>query len=202
MAEIQNIFPQFDELVQKNEKELLLKQRAQCFWFTGLSGSGKSTYAIALERFLHNKGFAVKLLDGDNVRTGLNNNLGFSISDRKENIRRIAEVNKLFLDAGIICLNSFVSPTLASRKEAQDIIGTNFKEIHVHASFDTCAKRDVKGLYAKALAGEIKNFTGLDSPYEAPKNPFLLLDTEQHTFEEGFTTLSKLILPLVTEQKL
>lgn len=197
MGESTNIFPQFDKNVSQKGKELLLKQRAICLWLTGLSGSGKSTYANALEANLHERGILSKLLDGDNVRTGLNNNLGFSLEDRKENIRRIAEVNKLFLEAGVMCINSFVSPTFESREEAKQIIGDHFYEIHVHATFDTCAKRDVKGLYAKALAGEIKNFTGLDSPYDIPKNPFLTLDTEKYSFQENFKTLMEACLPLI-----
>lgn len=197
MSESTNIFPQFDKNVSQQGKELLLKQRAICLWFTGLSGSGKSTYANALEANLHERGILSKLLDGDNVRTGLNNNLGFSLEDRKENIRRIAEVNKLFLEAGVMCINSFVSPTFESREEAKSIVGSRFYEIHVHATFDTCAKRDVKGLYAKAIAGEIKNFTGLDSPYDVPKIPFLTLDTEKYSFEQNFKTLMEACLPLI-----
>jgi adenylylsulfate kinase len=157
-----NIHPVFEKLLQRSDKETLLGQKAICIWMTGLSGSGKSTIAQGLERKLHEQGILTMVLDGDNVRSGINNNLGFSEADRTENIRRIAEVTKLFLSNGIVTINCFVSPTKDIRDLAKQIIGTtDFYEVYVNASFDECAKRDVKGLYKKAIAGEIKNFTGL-----------------------------------------
>lgn len=153
---------------------------------TGLSGSGKSTIAEGLEKKLHQNGILSMVLDGDNIRSGINKNLSFSEEDRTENIRRIAEINKLFLDCGIITINCFVSPTLDIREQAKNIIGdADFNEIYINASFDVCAKRDVKGLYAKALKGEIKNFTGLDAPFEAPKNPSLEIKTAELSIEES-----------------
>jgi len=181
-----NIHPIFHQLLQRSSKEDLLQQKAICIWMTGLSGSGKSTIAQGLERKLHEQGILTKILDGDNVRTGINNNLGFSEADRTENIRRIAEVNKLFLDAGIVTINSFVSPTKDIRDLAKKIIGEkDFNEVYVNASFDECAKRDVKGLYKKAIAGEIKNFTGLDTPFEAPEHPALEINTAEQTIDQS-----------------
>ncbi len=153
-------------------------------WFTGLSGSGKSTIAQGVEKKLYAEGYLVKILDGDNVRIGINNNLGFSLEDRKENIRRIAEVAKLFLDTGIIVLCSFVSPTIPIRGMAKEIIGPDdFIEIFVDTPLAICEKRDVKGLYKKARAGEIKGFTGIDSPFEAPIDPNIILKTENEEID-------------------
>lgn len=181
-----NIHPIFGRLLQREDKESLLKQKSICIWMTGLSGSGKSTIAEGLEKKLHQNGILSMVLDGDNIRSGINKNLSFSEEDRTENIRRIAEINKLFLDCGIITINCFVSPTLDIREQAKNIIGdTDFNEIYINASFDVCAKRDVKGLYAKALKGEIKNFTGLDAPFEAPKNPSLEIKTAELSIEES-----------------
>jgi adenylylsulfate kinase len=177
MAE--NIHPIFDRILSREEKENRLGQRAKVLWFTGLSGSGKSTLANAVERELFSQGRITKLLDGDNIRSGINANLGFSAEDRKENIRRIAEVAKLFLDGGIITLCSFVSPTIEIREVARQIIGEeNFLEIYVNAPIEVCEQRDVKGLYKKARAGEIKNFTGIDAPFEAPLQPFAEVRTD------------------------
>ncbi len=174
-----NIHPVFDRILQREEKESMLKQHACCIWMTGLSGSGKTTIAVALERQLNELGYLTQILDGDNIRTGINNNLGFSEADRTENIRRIAEVSKLFLNCGVITINCFVSPTKAIRQQAKEIIGSeNFKEVFVNTPFEVCEKRDVKGLYAKARAGEIKNFTGLDAPFEAPENEFIDVPTD------------------------
>lgn len=185
-----NIHPTFHHLLQRNDKEQLLQQKALCIWMTGLSGSGKSTIAQGLEKKLHEKGILTKILDGDNVRTGINNNLGFSEVDRTENIRRIAEVNKLFLDAGIVTINSFVSPTKDIRDLAKNIIGEqDFYEVYINASFEECAKRDVKGLYEKALKGEIKNFTGLDAPFEAPSDAALEIKTAEQSIEESIETI-------------
>ena len=185
-----NIHPTFQHLLQRSDKEALLQQKALCIWMTGLSGSGKSTIAQGLEKKLHEQGILTKILDGDNVRTGINNNLGFSEADRTENIRRIAEVNKLFLDAGIVTINSFVSPTKDIRDLAKSIIGEqDFYEVYINASFEECAKRDVKGLYKKAIAGEIKNFTGLDAPFEAPSDAALEIKTAEQNIEESIETI-------------
>ncbi len=189
-----NIHPIFDRIVSRKEQERLLNQKGTVLWFTGLSGSGKSTIAEALERKLYNQGYFVKVLDGDNIRSGINKNLGFSLADRKENVRRIAEVAKLFLDSGTIVLCSFVSPTIEIRELAKEIIGTNdFKEIFVDTPLTICEKRDVKGLYKKARAGEIKGFTGIDSPFEAPINPALVLKTENITIADCSNEAAKLI---------
>ena len=185
-----NIHPTFHHLLQRSDKEALLQQKALCIWMTGLSGSGKSTITQGLEKKLHEQGILTKILDGDNVRTGINNNLGFSEADRTENIRRIAEVNKLFLDAGIVTINSFVSPTKDIRDLAKSIIGKqDFYEVYINASFEECAKRDVKGLYKKAIAGEIKNFTGLDAPFEAPIDAALEIKTAEQNIEESIETI-------------
>jgi adenylylsulfate kinase len=201
MGTPENIHPIFDQLLPKEEKERLLKQRAKVFWMTGLSGSGKSTIAKGVEKALHEKGYVTMLLDGDNVRSGLNSNLSFSEEDRLENIRRIAEVSKLFLSCGIITINSFVSPTHAIRAQARDIIGAdNFMEVFVNASYEECERRDVKGLYAKARAGEIKNFTGLDAPFEAPEKPAVEILTADQTPEQSVDTMLAQILPLISYQ--
>lgn len=182
MAE--NIHPIFERTVQRQEREQRNGHRGGVFWLTGLSGSGKSTIAAAVERTLYGKGHFVVLLDGDNVRTGLCGDLGFSLEDRKENIRRIAETAKLFVAAGAQVLCSFVSPTRDIRSMARDIIGEDdFYEVFVNTPLEVCEARDVKGLYAKARAGEIKGFTGIDSPYEAPQHPFLDLRTADQTVE-------------------
>jgi adenylylsulfate kinase len=188
--EATNIHPIFSKILQRSDKENLLQQKAICIWMTGLSGSGKSTIAQGLEKKLHQDGILTAILDGDNVRTGINNNLGFSEEDRTENIRRIAEINKLFLQNGIVTINSFVSPTKDIRDLAKEIIGEqDFFEVYINASFDECAKRDVKGLYKKALNGEIKNFTGLDAPFEAPENPAIEIITTDQTIEESIDTI-------------
>lgn len=180
-----NIHPIFDKILSRKEQQLLINQRSLVLWFTGLSGSGKSTIAQSLEKKLYGEGFLVKLLDGDNVRTGINSNLGFGMEDRRENIRRIAEVAKLFLDTGVIVICSFVSPTIEIRKMARDIIGKNdFVEIFVDTPLEVCERRDVKGLYQKAREGEIKGFTGIDSPFEAPVKPDIILKTENSTVED------------------
>lgn len=181
-----NIHPIFGKLLQRADKENLLQQQSLCIWMTGLSGSGKSTIAEGLEKKFHKNGILCMVLDGDNVRSGINRNLTFSEEDRTENIRRIAEINKLFLSCGIVTINCFVSPTLDIREQAKTIIGEkDFFEVYINASFDECAKRDVKGLYAKALSGEIKNFTGLDAPFEAPENAALEIKTAEQDIEES-----------------
>jgi adenylylsulfate kinase len=165
---------------------------------TGLSGSGKSTIAIALERELHEMGILCRILDGDNIRTGIGNNLGFSADDRRENIRRVAEIARLFLNTGIVTICSFVSPTREIRKLASDIIGPeNFFEVYVNASFEVCEQRDVKGLYKKARAGEIRDFTGLDAPFEAPEEAFLELRTDEQDLQTCKSELLAAILPKI-----
>ena len=190
MTEQLNIHTIFDRLVQREDRERLLEQKAKVFWLTGLSGSGKSTLAAGLQRALHAQGKLVYVLDGDNVRAGINNNLGFSETDRTENIRRIAEAAKLFLDAGIITICSFVSPTNELRTLAKTIIGENdFLEIYINASLAACEERDVKGLYAKARKGEIKDFTGVNAPFEAPTSPALELKTDAQNEDDSVHTL-------------
>ncbi|HTF02517.1 MAG TPA: adenylyl-sulfate kinase, partial [Bacteroidia bacterium] len=186
MSHSENIHPVFDRLLQRADREKLLGQKAKVIWLTGLSGSGKSTLAIGLERELHRTGKLVYVLDGDNVRTGINSNIGFSEEDRKENIRRIAEVAKLFLEAGVITICSFVSPTEELRAMAKQIIGAdNFLEMYVNASLENCEKRDVKGLYAKARKGEIKDFTGIHQAFEAPQHPWLEIKTDTQSPAES-----------------
>lgn len=194
-----NIYPIFDRMMGRDDKEALLKQHSLMIWFTGLSGSGKSTVAIALERELHRRGLLCRILDGDNIRSGINNNLGFTEADRVENIRRIAEVSKLFIDTGIITIAAFISPSNDLRKMAAEIIGReNFLEVFVNTPLEVCEQRDVKGLYAKARRGEIKNFTGISAPFEAPSHPDLTLDTSKLTLEESVNLLLEKILPKVS----
>ena len=190
----ENIHPIFDRMLGRADKERLLGQRGMMLWFTGLSGSGKSTLAIALERELQARGKLCRILDGDNIRTGINANLGFSPADRKENIRRIAEVGKLFVDTGIITLAAFISPTAEMRRMAEQIIGAeDFKEIYVSTPLAECERRDVKGLYAKARRGEISDFTGVSAPFEAPLRPALTLDTSRLSVEECVGRLLALV---------
>ena len=179
-----HIYPIFDRMLQRNDREKLLGQKGIMLWFTGLSGSGKSTLAIALERELYNS--------GDNIRTGINNNLGFTEADRVENIRRIAEVAKLFVDCGVVTIAAFISPTEQIRQMAADIIGKDdFFEIYVNTPLEVCEERDVKGLYKKARQGEIKNFTGISAPFEAPLNPAITIDTSACSLEESVNLLKK-----------
>jgi adenylylsulfate kinase len=193
-----NIYPIFNRMMNRGDKESLLHQRSVMVWFTGLSGSGKSTIAIALERELHQRGLLCRILDGDNIRSGINNNLGFSPEDRVENIRRIAEVSRLFVDTGIITIAAFISPSNELREMASSIIGKDdFLEIYVNTPIEECERRDVKGLYAKARKGEIKDFTGVSAPFEAPLHPALRLDTSVLSLEESVARLLNLILPKV-----
>ena len=193
-----DIFPVFHKLLGRNDKEALLKQKGIVIWMTGLSASGKTTLAIGLERFLHEKGHLCYVLDGDNVRTGINNNLRFSEEDRKENIRRVAEVSKLFVQCGIITINSFVSPTNELRDLAKSIIGENdFKLVYVNTPVEVCEQRDSKGLYAKARRGEIKDFTGINAPFDEPISPDLEIKTPQHSFEENLKMLVDFVLPKI-----
>lgn len=193
----ENIHTTFDRILQRKDKEQLLNQRGLVVWMTGLSGSGKTTIAVAVEKFLAEKGILTQVLDGDNIRAGINNNLSFSEEDRKENIRRIAEVSKLFVECGIVTINCFVSPTKDIREQAKNILGNDMLEIFIDTPFEECEKRDVKGLYAKARAGEIKNFTGLDAPFEAPENAFLNIKTVGRSVEECAKEIYNAVMPLI-----
>jgi adenylylsulfate kinase len=180
-----NLFP---------NKGLVKREASPVIWLTGLSGSGKSTIANELELALENRGIKSYVLDGDNVRGGLNKDLGFSDGDRKENIRRIAEVAKLFSDSGTIAITAFISPFREERESAKEIIGKgNFIEVYVNASLSVCEKRDVKGLYKKARAGEIKQFTGIDSPYEEPLRPDVIAESDRATIS---TCVEKILFEL------
>jgi adenylylsulfate kinase len=195
-----NLHPIFERVLSRAEKESRLKQRARVIWLYGLSGSGKSTLANALERKLYADGFCTHLLDGDNVRTGLNRGLGFSDVDRTENIRRVAEVAKLFTQAGVVTLCSFITPSRALRASARELIGADdFIEVYVKASFETCAQRDPKGLYAKAGAGGVKQFTGRDSAFEPPAagDDALTIDTEVEDVEASLVRLHAAVLPRI-----
>lgn len=189
-----NIFPTADRMLTRADKEALIGQRGAMLWLTGLSGSGKSTIAIALERELQRRGYLCRILDGDNIRSGINANLGFTADDRRENIRRIAEVAKLFVDTGIITIAAFISPTEELRNLARDIIGpVDFKEIYISTPLAVCEARDVKGLYARARRGEVKHFTGVSAPFEAPSDPTLTLDTSRLSLEESVGRLLALL---------
>lgn len=195
MSEATNIYPIYDRMMTRADKESLLKQRGVMIWFTGLSGSGKSTVALGVERELHKRGILCRILDGDNIRSGINRNLGFSAEDRTENIRRIAEVGKLFVDTGIVTLAAFISPTNEARALAAGIIGAqDFKEVYVSTPLEVCEQRDVKGLYARARRGEIKDFTGISAPFEAPTAPALELDTSRLSLEESVRRVVELIV--------
>lgn len=199
MSTPENIHPTFGQLLDREAKEALLNQRGLVVWLYGLSGSGKSTLATALERRLHEEGVFTQVLDGDNIRTGLNNNLGFSDEDRSENIRRIAEVAKLFASAGVVTITSFICPRNELRALAREIIGqADFLEVYVDCSFETCEQRDVKGLYAKAKAGQVQNFTGRDSSFEAPEPrgaADLILNTDNQAEGESLDQLYHAVRP-------
>lgn len=194
-----HIYPVFDQIVSRKEKEKRLNQKSKVIWFTGLSGSGKTTLASALERNLFDSGHLTQVLDGDNIRTGINNNLGFSPEDRKENIRRIAEIAKLLINSGVICICAFVSPTEDIRNVVRNIIGDeDFLEIYVSTPIEVCETRDIKGLYQKARAGIIKEFTGISAPFEIPQNVILSIDTSDKTVDECVTILLNKLLTEVT----
>jgi len=198
MQNSKELYPFFDRILPQSEKEKLLNQKSKVIWLTGLSGSGKTTTALGLEKKLHQNGYLCKILDGDNIRTGINNNLGFTEEDRIENIRRIAEVSLLLLRCGVITINAFVSPTNEIREIARKIIGKdNFIEVFIDTPLNVCEKRDVKGLYKKAREGKIKNFTGISAPFEIPENADLILKTENRQIEESVNEVYEFILPKV-----
>jgi adenylylsulfate kinase len=193
-----NIFPDRDQFLERPEKEILLNQHGLVIWFTGLSASGKSTLAIAVEQMLYAQKILTQVLDGDKIRNGLNKNLGFTDDDRIENIRRIAEVGKLFSDCGVVAISAFISPTHAIRDMARTIIGANnFFEIFVSTPLEVCEQRDPKGLYKKARAGAIKEFTGISAPYEKPVNADLIIDTTDLTIAAASEQIFRSILPLI-----
>ncbi|MEI6434924.1 MAG: adenylyl-sulfate kinase [Bacteroidota bacterium] len=194
----ENIFPIFHQILGREEKEAILKQRARVIWLTGLSGAGKTTLAKYIEQELFVMGYVTQILDGDNIRSGINNNLGFSDADRYENIRRIAEVSKLFVNCGIIAINCFISPTEEIRDMARQIIGQDdFIEIYVNAPLNVCEERDVKGLYSKARRGEIKEFTGITAPFETPQHIDLEIRTDLFPIEESVKKALEVILPRI-----
>lgn len=189
-SDSKNIHPIHHRTLNRSAKEKYLNQKAKTIWLTGLSGSGKSTIAIILEREMLKMNRLTYLLDGDNIRSGINNDLDFSEKGRQENIRRIAEVNKLLNEAGIITINAFISPTVSIRNMAKSIVGEeNFVEIHVDTPLEVCEKRDVKGLYKKARNGEITNFTGISAPYEAPTTPDFTINTVNQTPEDSVKSI-------------
>ena len=178
--------------VSVEERQRLMNQKPRLIWFTGLSGSGKSTLAVQLEAALHAQGYKTYLLDGDNIRSGLNKDLTFTDEARVENIRRISEVCKLFLDAGVVLLSAFISPFQADRDQVKNIVGAeNYIEVFVDAPIEVCEQRDVKGLYKKARAGEVKNFTGITSPYEKPARPDVVIKTDTMSIEESLEVLMR-----------
>ncbi len=185
--------------MNRSDKEKKLCQKSKAIWLTGLSGAGKTTISTLLESKLTVNGFTCEILDGDRIRNGINANLSFTLEDRQENIRRVAEISKLFLESGIITINALISPTIASRQLASNIIGEqDFLEIHISTSLEVCETRDVKGLYKKARKGLIRNFTGIDSPYEVPSNPFLKIDTELISAEQACDIIYNNIQPLIS----
>jgi adenylylsulfate kinase len=193
--EATNIYPIYDRMMTRSDKESLLHQHGVMIWFTGLSGSGKSTIAMGVERELHKRGILCRILDGDNIRSGINRNLGFSAEDRKENIRRIAEVGKLFVETGVVTLAAFISPNNELRNMAAEIIGReDFREVYVSTPLAVCEQRDVKGLYKKARRGEIAHFTGISDPFEVPDNPTLILDTSVLSLKECVSRVLKIII--------
>jgi adenylylsulfate kinase len=197
-SDTKNIFPVFHEILSRAEKENFLKQRAKVIWLTGLSGAGKTTLAKHLEEALFGKGYLTQVLDGDNIRSGINSNLGFSDTDRLENIRRIAEISKLFMNCGIITINCFISPTEDIRDLARQVIGADdFIEVYVNAPLNICEDRDVKGLYSRARRGEIKEFTGITSPFEVPENIDLEIRTDLLSIEESVKRMLEVILPKI-----
>lgn len=193
-----NLYP-IQTKIDSLKRHQLLNQKPLLIWFTGLSGSGKSTLAVQLEAMLYDLGYKTYLLDGDNIRTGLNVDLTFTEEGRVENIRRIGEVGKLMLDAGLVVLSAFISPFEADRNQVKKIVGAqNYFEVFVDTPLEICEQRDVKGLYKKARAGEVKNFTGIDSPYESPTNPDIRIETEKISIEDSVEKLFELIKSRIT----
>jgi adenylylsulfate kinase len=198
-SHLDHLYPVFDKMLPRSAKETLLGQSGAVIWMYGLSGSGKSTLANLLERRLHADGRLIKVLDGDNIRSGLNRNLGFSDEDRLENIRRVSEVAKLFAECGVITITSFITPNNELRRLAREVIGeADLLEVYVKASFETCQIRDPKGLYAKVAAGEVKQFTGKDSAFEEPESPDLVIDTEAFSEEECLSQLLGAVIKKTT----
>lgn len=198
----ENIYPIYEQMMSRADKERLLGQRGMMVWFTGLSGSGKSTIAMGVERELHKRGILCRILDGDNIRAGINSNLGFSADDRRENIRRIAEIGKLFVQTGVVTLACFVSPTNDVRRLARSIIGSDdYREIFVSTPLQECERRDVKGLYARARRGEVKDFTGISAPFEIPENPAMEIDTSRLSLEESVNRVVEMILSSQTRMQ-
>ena len=199
--ERENIFTNFDAILQRKDKEKLLGQKGKVIWMTGLSGSGKTTLAIEIEKNLYKNGIISQVLDGDNIRVGISNNLSFTQEDREENVRRISEVSKLFINCGIVTINCFISPTKKIRQTAKHIIGENdFIQIYIKSDVKTCEKRDVKGLYKKARKGQIKNFTGISAPYEEPKDSDIEIDTSQLSINQSVEKIIKFILPEIKKK--
>lgn len=192
-----HIYP-FQTKVSREQRDQLMNQKSKLIWFTGLSGSGKSTLAVQLEAVLHKQGFKTYLLDGDNVRAGLNKDLNFGAEAREENIRRIGEVSKLMVDAGLVVIASFISPFHRDRQKVKDLVGeSSYVEVFVDCPVEVCEARDVKGLYKKARAGEIKEFTGISSPYEAPQNPDLIIKSAEQPIQESINLLLEKVLPRI-----
>lgn len=185
-----NIFPVPQCSINREKKELFLKQKAKVIWMTGLSGAGKTTIAYGLETELFNRGFLTHTLDGDNIRSGINKDLGFSKEDRNENLRRVAELSKIFLNCGIVTISSFITPTNKAREEIRKIVGKeNLIEVYINASLEVCKKRDTKGLYQKARTGELKDFTGISSPFDVPINHDIEINTMQLSIKESIGLL-------------
>lgn len=200
-SRLSHIYPIFDQILDRKSKESRLQQKGLVIWLIGLSGSGKSTIAKNFEKRLFQEGTITQLLDGDNLRSGLNSNLGFSAADRVENLRRTAEVAKLFKEAGIVTICSFITPTNASRESVKEIIGSDdYAEIYVNCPLEVCEERDVKGLYAKARAGEIPDFTGISSPFEEPQQADLVLKSAEHDVDTCVDQLYQFVRPLITYQ--
>ncbi len=192
------IYPEFRKIIQRSDKEMFLKQRSRVIWLTGLSGSGKTTLGSTLEKELFSMGYLTQMLDGDNIRSGINCNLSFTEEDRHENIRRIAEVSKLFLNCGIIVISCFISPTHEIRAMAKEIImPEDFIEVYINSPLEVCEQRDVKGLYKLARDGKIRDFTGIDSPFEAPLNCDLEIRTDRLSVEESALRLLDFVLPRI-----
>jgi adenylylsulfate kinase len=198
---MENIHPIFENILSPKDKSVQVGQEGIVIWMVGLSGSGKSTLAAGLENKLHELGYHTVLLDGDNLRTGVNNNLGFSEEDRRENIRRCAEVSKLFANNATVTICSLISPTDEVRLNARDIIGGKYFEVFINCPLEVCEQRDVKGLYSKARRGEIKNFTGIDSPFENPMNPDIEVRTDQLSLGDSLDLLIKKIIPRIELKK-